>query len=304
MRRTRSAADEPRPAERGLPMTETRPLARNPVLRGLESAGLALMAALIRWPPLRTRVWKHVYESSARPSARSLSVALPTLLDWHLVRTRPTGLVCACDSVGRKLHTLAIANGTFPRRLCGDCRSTRRTTTTTIVLALHKPVGYVTSSKKTATEKKIIYDLIPSQYHHLFPIGRLDKDTSGLLLLTNDGVLADQLMHPRHDHSKSYEALLTKNITAEELKHLSIGEVRIDKQKIRPAVVTRLGGSRVEIVLTEGKNRQIRRMFRSVGNGIKKLRRSKIGQLELRKLNIAEAEHIELDKDQIKAALS
>lgn len=159
-----------------------------------------------------------------------------------------------------------------------------------IIVALNKPVGYVTSTKKTVTDPHIVLDLVPSSFPPLFPAGRLDKETSGLLILTNDGITANKLTHPRHGHEKTYEALLTKPVPEEDLDQIRHGELWILGKKIRPAPVERLGGSRVEIVLREGKNRQIRRLFRMLGSGVKKLRRVAIGNLRLEDLHLREGE--------------
>lgn len=159
-----------------------------------------------------------------------------------------------------------------------------------MVVALHKPIGYVTSTKKTEVDPHIVLDLIPPSFPSLFPAGRLDKETSGLLILTNNGVIANKLTHPRHGHEKTYEALLTKPVPEEELDRIRNGEIWILGKKIRPAPVNRLGGSRVEIILQEGKNRQIRRLFRILGSGVKKLRRVAIGNLRLEDLKIPEGE--------------
>ncbi len=168
-----------------------------------------------------------------------------------------------------------------------------------IVVALWKPVDFVTSTKKTAMEKNIVLDLFPSDFPRIFPIGRLDKDSSGLLLLTNDGDIAFEIAHPKFSHQKTYEVLLTKPVPEQDLDRIRTGDMRILGQKIKPAPVRILGGSRVEIILREGKNRQIRRMFRALGSGVKKLRRIAIGNLFLQDLGICEGEFRILEKKEI-----
>lgn len=168
-----------------------------------------------------------------------------------------------------------------------------------IILALYKPVGFVTSTKKTAVEKDIILDLLPKKYKHLFPVGRLDKDSSGLLLLTNDGELAFELTHPKFLHTKTYHVLLSKAVSQEILDEIRKGAIKVLGQGVRPAQVKKLGGSRVEIILTEGKNRHIRRLFRSIGTGVKKLRRIGIGKLFLDDLGLQEGMYKELQKEEV-----
>lgn len=168
-----------------------------------------------------------------------------------------------------------------------------------IVVALWKPVGFVTSTKKTAVENRIIFDLLPRDFPRVFPVGRLDKDSSGLLLLTNDGKIAFEITHPKFSHQKVYEVLLTKPVIESDLEKIRRGEMRILGQKIKPAPVKVLGGARVEIILREGKNRQIRRIFRALGSGVKKLRRVAIGELFLKDLGIKEGEFRILTAEEI-----
>lgn len=168
-----------------------------------------------------------------------------------------------------------------------------------MTIALWKPVGFVTSTKKTLLEKNIVFDLLPKYIPRLFPAGRLDKDSSGLLILTNDGELAFSLTHPRFDHTKTYHVLLQKPVSDEDLLKIQRGKVRIMGKSVRPAPIKKLGGSRVEIILTEGKNRHIRRLFRAIGNGVKKLRRVAIGSLSLHELKIQEGEWKVLSKKEI-----
>lgn len=155
-----------------------------------------------------------------------------------------------------------------------------------VVVAFNKPLNYVTSRKKTAAEPDIIYDILPQKFLQLRPVGRLDKDTTGLLLLTNDGKLIEELTHPRYEHTKIYEALLRRPPTALEMRQLSRGELHVLGRKMQPAPIVHLGGRRVAIALTEGRNRQVRRMFRTQGNMVEKMRRVAIGGLYLKSLNL------------------
>ena len=121
-----------------------------------------------------------------------------------------------------------------------------------------------------------VRDLLPPQLRgKIYPIGRLDKDSEGLLLLTNDGVLAYRLTHPKFDHEKEYEVRVTHVIKDGQLRKMEEG-MTIDGEKTKPARVRRLTDSTFRIALTEGKNRQIRRMCQKVGSPVDTLRRVRI----------------------------
>ncbi len=169
-----------------------------------------------------------------------------------------------------------------------------------VVIAMWKPIGFVASTKKTVADPDIILDLLPKKFQHLYPVGRLDKDSSGLLILTNDGDLTYRLAHPSFGHSKTYHVLLQHPINDDDLEQVRKGDVKILGQRLQPARVKKLGGARLEIILHEGKNRQIRRIFRALGNGVKKLRRVSIGNLELESLHINEGEWKMLSPQQIR----
>ena len=157
------------------------------------------------------------------------------------------------------------------------------------VVALWKPRGYTTTTRPgSAAEGRGVLELLPPKWRHLRPVGRLDRDSSGLLILTNIGELSLRLTHPRFAHQKTYHALLQRPPTTTEMAEIRQGKLRIGGETLQSAPVRVLGGARIEIVLREGKNRQIRRMFRAQGNGVEKLRRVGIGQLFLVKLGIAE----------------
>ncbi|MBT8341127.1 MAG: rRNA pseudouridine synthase [Desulfatitalea sp.] len=149
--------------------------------------------------------------------------------------------------------------------------------TETLYVALHKPKGYVTSCRHDG--QKVVLDLVDLPTR-IFPIGRLDKDTTGLLLLTNDGPLHHQLSHPSFDHEKEYEVLLREPIDDAQLRQLAEG-VRIDGRKTRPTQVKRLSGRRFCIILQEGRNRQIRRMVRRLGHHVKRLKRVRVAHIRL-----------------------
>ena len=121
-----------------------------------------------------------------------------------------------------------------------------------------------------------IRDLLPSNLRgKIFPIGRLDKDSEGLLLFTNDGVLANRLTHPKFDHEKEYEVTVTYPITEGALEKMRKG-MMILGEKTKPALVRKTGTKTCSITLTEGKNRQIRRMCQKVGAEVVRLVRTRI----------------------------
>lgn len=140
---------------------------------------------------------------------------------------------------------------------------------------LSKPVGVVTTNANMEGQKTV-QDLLPPELKgKVFPVGRLDKDTSGLLLLTNDGVVAYRLTHPSFDHEKEYEVETFEPIPEGSLEKLRSG-LKILGEKTKPAVVKRIGACKYSITLTEGRNRQIRRMSQKVGYPVKNLRRIRI----------------------------
>jgi pseudouridine synthase len=146
-----------------------------------------------------------------------------------------------------------------------------------IYLALHKPKGYVTSVSHAG--HMVVMDLIELP-ERVYPVGRLDKDSSGLLLLTNDGRLHHRLSHPSFDHEKEYEVAVERPMEDSTLKQLAEG-VLLDGSTTRPAQVRRLSGRRFLIVLQEGRNRQIRRMVAQVGNKVKRLKRIRVAHIRL-----------------------
>ncbi len=149
-----------------------------------------------------------------------------------------------------------------------------------VYIALNKPKGYVSSCRHSG--QQVVVDLIDLPIR-LFPVGRLDKDSVGLLLLTNDGKLHHRLSHPGFDHEKEYEVSLQRPITDAELKQLEKGIV-LKGRRTRPAVVKRLSGRRFRIILKEGRNRQIRRMARHLGHHVSRLKRIRMANIQLGKL--------------------
>ncbi|PZM85673.1 rRNA pseudouridine synthase [Candidatus Gracilibacteria bacterium] len=153
---------------------------------------------------------------------------------------------------------------------------------------LNKPRGIVTTCAQNG-ETNII-DVIDVK-ERVFPIGRLDKDTTGLILLTNDGRLANFLMHPRYEHQKEYIVEVFGAITDEALEKMSSG-LFILGSYTKKAKIKRISSGKFFITITEGRNRQIRRMVEKVGFRVKKLKRIRIENIELGNLGIGEYKHL------------
>ncbi len=144
-------------------------------------------------------------------------------------------------------------------------------------VVLNKPKGYVTSCNHHG--EKIVLDLIDIP-ERIYPVGRLDKDSTGLLLLTNDGRIHHRLSHPSFDHEKEYTVTLAKPISDDALEKMSAG-IYLGNTKTRPAKVDRISGKKFKIVLQEGKNRQIRRMVEKVANRVVSLKRIRVANITL-----------------------
>ena len=163
-----------------------------------------------------------------------------------------------------------------------------------IYLMLNKPAGYVTSSEKTKTEPNIVMDLIPNT-PRIFPVGRLDKETTGLLILTNDGVLAYRLTHPKFECEKEYEAELDNPLTGERIRKIEAG-VKLEKAATKPTQVKQIGNAAARVIITEGKNRQVRKIFGKVGCEVLKLKRIRVKQLTLGNLAIGKWRKLTADE--------
>jgi len=146
-----------------------------------------------------------------------------------------------------------------------------------VYIALNKPKGYVTTCSRE--RGKIVLDLVDIP-ERVYPIGRLDKDSSGILLLTNDGRLHNILSHPSFDHEKEYEVLVKWPIQDEALDKMTSG-IHLLGSRTRTAQVKRISMDQFRIILKEGRNRQIRRMVEKVGNRVKKLTRIRISNVRL-----------------------
>jgi 23S rRNA pseudouridine2605 synthase len=147
-----------------------------------------------------------------------------------------------------------------------------------MVVLLHKPAGVVTTASDPHGRPTVV-DLVPAPVR-LFPVGRLDRETTGALLLTNDGGLADRLMHPRHGVPKTYVATVAADPAPAVLRRLREG-VMLDDGPTAPATVRLAAKGRVEITIHEGRNRQVRRMLAAVGHPARALHRSRYAGLGL-----------------------
>lgn len=157
-----------------------------------------------------------------------------------------------------------------------------------VYYVFYKPTGVI-SAVKDDKDRKVVTDFFPGIEQRIYPVGRLDYNTSGLLLLTNDGEFANTLMHPRYEINKVYVAKVEGIITGEERKQLERG-VEIDGVKTAPAQAKILSVDKdkkttiIELVIHEGRNRQVRKMLEAVGHPVAKLKRERYGFLDLKGL--------------------
>jgi len=156
-----------------------------------------------------------------------------------------------------------------------------------VTYAVHKPVGVVSTARDTHGRPTVV-GLVPAQGVRLYPVGRLDVDSSGLILLTNDGELANRLTHPSFEVAKTYRATLAgRPIGDRTLARLRDG-VELDDGPTAPARVRRLGEHEIELTIHEGRNRQVRRMCAAVGHPVLGLSRVGFGSLGLNGLGPGE----------------
>ncbi len=164
---------------------------------------------------------------------------------------------------------------------------------------MNKPKGYVTTVKDDKGRKTVM-DLLPENVGRIYPVGRLDYDTEGLLILTSDGELSNRLTHPRNEIPKTYLVRIEGKITESALAKLRAGVV-LDGVKTKKAnikvVAETQNFTKLHVTITEGKNRQVRRMFESVNAEVNFLKRIKIGDLTLRGLDRGEVR--KLTKEEI-----
>jgi 23S rRNA pseudouridine2605 synthase len=161
-----------------------------------------------------------------------------------------------------------------------------------LTILLNKPAEYVVS--RDGQGSRTIYDLLPDEYHHLKPVGRLDKDSSGLLLLTNDGKLANELTHPKYQKTKIYEITLLKPLEPAHQRAINEPGVLLEdgpsKLQLEPLSDDRKSW---QITMSEGRNRQIRRTFAALGYTVNKLHRTHFGPYKLGSLEAGKIQAID-----------
>jgi 23S rRNA pseudouridine2605 synthase len=157
------------------------------------------------------------------------------------------------------------------------------------VWAINKPAGVVSTAREPG-QRSAITELVDSE-RRLYPVGRLDADSTGLLLLTNDGELANRLTHPRYGVPKTYRVRLARPPSDADLDRLR-GGVQLEDGPTAPAEVERRGEREIEVTIREGRKRQVRRMAEAVGNEIEALQRIRFGSLKLGKLRRGEARRL------------
>ena len=171
-----------------------------------------------------------------------------------------------------------------------------------LYLMMHKPVGLLSATRDD--QQATVLSLLPSPLAgRLHLVGRLDKDTSGLLLLTDDGAWSHRISSPRHHCAKTYVAELAEPLSSYAEESLVRGvQLRGEASPTRPAVVQRLGQRRVRVKITEGRYHQVRRMFAALGNRVTHLHRERVGGLEL-DAALAPGQWRALTEDEVKAVI-
>ena len=162
-----------------------------------------------------------------------------------------------------------------------------------VYVLLNKPIDYVTTVKDQFNRNTVV-DLVKNAGNNLLPVGRLDMYTSGALILTNDGDFIFHVTHPKHEVEKTYTVTLRGKVTNEEVEELKKGVIIDEEYKTKPAKVRIMkideekNLSRLEIVIHEGKNRQVRKMCEAIGKKVIALHRSKIGNIGVKDLKIGQ----------------
>lgn len=176
-----------------------------------------------------------------------------------------------------------------------------------IVIALDKPVGYTCSTRDPS---RLVYDLLPPRFRRRTPalssVGRLDRDTTGLLLLTDDGQLLHRIISPKSQVPKTYEATLAEDLRGDEAEAFASGRLMLDSETtpLAPARLEALGPRRARLTVTEGRYHQVRRMFAATGNAVIALERVAIGQLRLDALGLAPGTWRALDATEVAQVLA
>ena len=170
-----------------------------------------------------------------------------------------------------------------------------------IYILLNKPKNILSTAKDDRGRQTVV-DLITDVKERIYPVGRLDFDTEGLILLTNDGELMNALLHPKFQINKTYLAKVTGSVTKDKLELLQNG-IQLDDGLTAPAAVRVVGKSnteaKIEITIHEGRNRQVRRMFSAIGCEVKKLRRIRFADLAINDLKVGQYRQltkVELEK--------
>jgi len=163
-----------------------------------------------------------------------------------------------------------------------------------IYIILNKPVGYITSV--VSTQGRSVLDLVKIK-ERVYPVGRLDKDSRGLILLTNDGELTNEITHPRYGSEKEYEVVLNRPITDSDVVKLKNSMI-IDGKKLQPVKITLVKNNKLNLILKEGINRQIRKMMKKLSYNVVDLKRIRIGKIKIG--NLKEGQWKEIEKNQIK----
>ncbi|NLL90530.1 MAG: rRNA pseudouridine synthase [Dehalococcoidales bacterium] len=171
-----------------------------------------------------------------------------------------------------------------------------------IYIMMNKPVNTV-STVSDELGRRTVLDLLPQKYrqYRLYPVGRLDKDSTGLILLTNDGELANRLTHPRFENEKEYSVSTNVPMKAAEMRRMEKG-IMLEDGMTYPAIVKRLKGGDYSITIHEGRKHQVRRMFEAMGYTVKSLKRIRMGNLQLGSLAAGRVR--ELRQDEVDGLIS
>ncbi len=165
--------------------------------------------------------------------------------------------------------------------------------------ALYKPTNVVCSCKPDKKYKRVI-DFLPESDYRLYPVGRLDADSEGLIIITNDGTLCNKVTHPKFGVDKEYQVKINSTLSSEEIKQIESGIIIDDNYLAKPKIketVNSLKSCTINLILNEGKNREIRKIFGAIEKRVILLKRLRIGPVELGKLK--EGEYRLLNKDEI-----
>jgi 23S rRNA pseudouridine2605 synthase len=154
-----------------------------------------------------------------------------------------------------------------------------------VYFLLNKPVGYLCTNSRPSKNSKLVLDLFEGTGYRLFTVGRLDRDTSGLILVTNDGHFANNVIHPSANVAKEYLAKTDKEITADHLKNLAAGGI-VEGTFVKPISVSKVRRGTVKITVSEGKKREVRVLLETVGLEVVELKRIRIGNLHLGSLPV------------------